>query len=193
MRPISTLPAITAVAFVLVATGTALAEKSKKDGDEISAILGAKTSVVQAIKIAEQETGGRAFEIGLENEKDAPLYEIRTVSKDKLTEITVDPETGTIVKVDNRGLIDKLFDWYDLDSIENLPASSPSLAEVVAVAEQNVGGAAIEADLDDDEENVPTFKVEVVKDNTVQKVLIDATTGTVLAIVTTDDDKDEDD
>lgn len=189
MHLFMTLPAVMATAIALGASGAALATEHD---NKISTILGAKTSVVQAIAAAEQRTGGRAFEIDLEKEKNAYLYEIRTVSKDKLTEVTVDPESGKVVKTDDEGLIAKLFDWEDRGAFDSLAASSTSLAEAIVVAEQNVGGTAIEADLDDDEENVPTFKIEVFKDNTVHKVLIDSTTGTVLAIAPSKDDEDDD-
>ena len=193
MRTILIRPAMTLAAIALGTPGAALA--SIHD-NEIPIILGAKTSVVQAIKTAEQKTGGRAFEIGLGKEKDAYLYEIRTVSEDKVKEVSIDPVSGDVVKADDEGLIAKILDWEEQGALDTLAASLTSLSDAIVVAEENVGGKAVEADFsedfDDDEESVPTFEIKVLKDNTVHKVFIDSTTGTVLAIVTSGNDENDD-
>ena len=65
-----------------------------------------------------------------------------------------------------------------------------SLAQAIATAEQQSGGKAIDAGLEN-EKGTMTFAVEVAKDNTVQKVLVDLQTGKVLKIVAADNDDGE--
>jgi uncharacterized membrane protein YkoI len=64
-----------------------------------------------------------------------------------------------------------------------------SLAQAIAAAEQQAGGKAIDAGLEN-ENGTMAFAIEVAKDNVVQKVLVDLQTGKVLKVVAADDEED---
>jgi len=188
------LPATMAAVFALGTAGAAFASSGEHgDGREIAAVLDAKISVAEAIAAAEQHSGGRAMKIDIDDENGAYLFEVKTVSKEKITEIFVDPASGKVVRSDDEGLIARIFDREDQDELAKLAASPTTLAAAIATAEQHTGGKAIEARVDDDDDNAMSFKVEVAKDNAVHKVIVDGATGKVVKVKTADHDEDDDD
>jgi len=91
-----------AALFALSASGAALAAAGEgESGQEIAAVLKAKISVVQAIATAEQQTGGRAMKIDVEKKNGAYLYEVKTVSKDRVVEVFVDPVSGQVIRAED--------------------------------------------------------------------------------------------
>ena len=56
-----------------------------------------------------------------------------------------------------------------------------TLTEAIKAAEKNVGGKAMEAELDD-ESNTVQFEIEVLKDGKIHEVMIDGITGKVLKV-----------
>ncbi|MBT9099927.1 PepSY domain-containing protein [Methylovulum psychrotolerans] len=66
-----------------------------------------------------------------------------------------------------------------------------SLTEAIKIAEQKIGGKALEAELEDKASTVQ-FEVEVVKDGILHEAMIDAKTGQVLKVALEDDDDDKD-
>jgi uncharacterized membrane protein YkoI len=192
MRHPKIIPAALAALIALGGTSVAFAATGEhENGQEIAAVLGAKTSLSQAIATAEQN-GGRAMKIGVEEKKGAYLYEVKVLSKNKVTEMFIDSATGQVVKTRNEGLIEKLFDREDRDELAKLTTSPTTLAAAVATAEQQVGGKAIEAGVEDKDGNI-VFKVDVAKDKTVQKVMIDAMNGKVLKVAASEEGEQDED
>lgn len=187
------LAATMAAVFALGAGGATLAANGENEhGREIAAVLGAKTSIAQAIAAAEQQTGGRAMKIEVEKEKGTYLYEVKTVSNDRIAEVFVDPASGQVVRSEDEGLIAKAFDKEDRDEFTRLGASSTTLAAAIATAEQHIGGKAIEASFDN-EDGTMRFEVEVAKDNAVHKVMIDSADGKVLKVAGGEKDEHNED
>lgn len=183
------LPTAIATAIFLGAAGVALADHGEKESaKEITAALNAKTSIAQAITAAEQKTGGRAMKVEIEREKGNYVYEIKTVSNDKIVKAFVDPTSGKVTGTEDEGLIAKIFDRDDRDEVAKMAASPTTLAAAITAAEQHVGGKAIEARFEA-EDGKPLFRVEVAKDSTVHKVTIDAANGKVLTVATKDEDE----
>ncbi len=176
------IPAAMAAVVALGATGAAFAESGEHEsGKEIAAVLGAKTSVAQAIAAAEQKTAGRAMKLEVEKEKGAYLYEIKTVSNGKVANVLIDPSSGQVVKIENEGLIAKVFDREDKAEFAKLAAAPTTLAAAIATAEQHIGGKAIEASFDD-ENGAMLFKVEVAKNDEVHRVAVDSATGKIAKV-----------
>lgn len=194
MRNSRLIPAAIAAILALGAAGTAFAESGEHENGEkkeMTAVVGAKTSVAQAIAAAEQKTGGRALKVDIEKEKGAYLYEVKTISKDKVSEVFVDLTSGAVTRTDDEGLIARMFDRRDQDELARLSASSTTLATAVATAEQHVGGKAIEAGFDA-ENGALIFKIKVAKDNAVHRVVVDSTTGKVMQVAAGQDGEYED-
>ncbi|MEQ8693967.1 MAG: PepSY domain-containing protein [Gammaproteobacteria bacterium] len=177
------IPATMAAAIALGATGAAFAATGGNDNtQEIAAALSAKTSSTQAIAAAEQQTGGRALKIGLEKEKGTYFYEVTTGVEGKAeTVVSVDLASGAIVGIDDNDRTMKFSDSEDRSKLTQLASSSMTLASAIAVAEQHVGGKAVEATFED-EDGTAQFEIQVSKGNTLHKVMIDRTNGTVLKV-----------
>ena len=89
-----------AVASVLIGAGVAMA-KSKEIGEqkEISTVLNAKTSLAQAIAAAEQQTGGKAINGGIQEQDGALAYEIEIAKGSVVQRVLVDLDSGKVIKV----------------------------------------------------------------------------------------------
>ena len=187
------IPATMAAIIALATAGAALAATGEQENTaEMSAILGAKTSLAEAIATAEKQTGGRAMRVDLEHKKGAYLYFVKTVSKDKVTEVFIDPASGKVTRTEDEGLIAKVFDTEDRSEFKNLAGSSVTLGSAVATAEHDTGGKAVDARFEN-EEGKMRYEVEVAKNNAIQKVVIDSASGKVLKVVTAEEGEHSED
>ncbi len=140
-------------------------------------------SLVEAIRVAEQETGGRAHKV----EMSVFAYAIETVAKDSSAEVIVDSASGKVVQVDRPGFFDAIANLFGSDDrrddqarLAHLEASPMTLAAAVAAAERETGGRAVQASLKS-LYGQTLFKVGVVKDLNLQEVLVDPVSGQVAA------------
>src|SRR5213593_2676216 len=69
----------------------------KLDSQEMTKLMEAKTSLAQAIAIAEKETGGKAIEAGFDNEDRATTLEVKVLKERIVNRVLVDPETGKVL------------------------------------------------------------------------------------------------
>jgi len=85
-------------------------------------------------------------------------------------------------------------DKPDAAEMARLAAAKTSLSQAIAIAEKETGGKAIDADFDN-QDGTLSLEIEVLKDNAVSKVIIDADTGKVVkvAAIAADDDDEEND
>jgi uncharacterized iron-regulated membrane protein len=90
--------ACTVVLITLAGAGAALAGERDQQS-ELNAVTNAKTSLSQAIAAAEQETGGKAVETGLENQDGVMAYEIKVAKGNTLQRVLVDADSGKVTKV----------------------------------------------------------------------------------------------
>lgn len=96
------VPAAMAAVLAAGVAGTAFAgDRGEEMGDrqEITTILNAKTSLAQAIAIAEQQTGGKAMESSLEQQAGTAAYEVRIAKADGVQKVLVAPDSGKVLKV----------------------------------------------------------------------------------------------
>lgn len=182
------VPAAMIAALSLGSAATALAATGESEGSrEIAAVLDAGTPIADAVAAAEQRTGGKALKAGIEAEDKASLYKITTVSKDRVTEVFVDPATGKVVRTEDEGMIDKLFGE---DDDAGLVKARATLVSAIAAAEQKVGGKAVEAGFDG-EDSAARFEVEVVRGKIVQKVIVDGTSGRAVKVLPASEDEND--
>jgi uncharacterized iron-regulated membrane protein len=90
--------ACTVVLITLAGAGAALAGENDQQS-ELNAVTNAKTSLSQAIAAAEQETGGKAVETGLENQDGVMAYEIKVAKGNTLQRVLVDADSGKVTQV----------------------------------------------------------------------------------------------
>ena len=157
------------------------------------------TSLAQAVRVAEKQTGGRARKAEMETERGIDVYEIKTVSKEGSTKVHVDPASGNVVRVNTPGIVAAVAGVFDRDeqredqaALARLEASSMSLADAIDAAQKETGGRAVKAMLKS-RHGSTLFEVKVVKDSTTQKVLIDPATARVVTAAPQGKRKNDDD
>ncbi len=119
-----------------------------KEQSEVAAVLAAPTSLSDAVRIAEKNADGKAFEAAMEDEDGRNLYEIAILSGDNVTEFAIDPATGNIIESEKEGLLADLM--RDDEELAALGKTKADLLSVIATAEQAAGGKAMEAEIDDE-------------------------------------------
>jgi uncharacterized membrane protein YkoI len=97
---------------------------------------------------------------------------------------------ATIVALGGAAGIAQAGDKPDAAELAQLAAAKTSLSQAIAIAEKETGGKAIDADFDN-EDGTLSLEIEVLKDNAVSKVIIDADTGKVLKVAAVADGEDE--
>ena len=155
-----------------------------------TALPAPRTSLAQAVGVAEKQTGGRAATARMQRQRGHYLYAIRTLSRDKSAKVFVDPASGNVVRVDEPGFIafvESILDrddrWKEQAMFAGLEASPMSLAGAIAAAEKETGGRAIRARSVDRYGNI-LFDVRLVKDAGLLRVQVDSATGKVVALPT---------
>jgi len=97
------IPAAMVAVITLGGAGIALAGSGEREADgrqEIRAVLSAKTSLSQAIAIAERKIGGKAVETGLENRNGAMAYEVKVAKGNRrIQTVLVTLDTGKVAAV----------------------------------------------------------------------------------------------
>lgn len=86
------------VAGGAIAAGSAGHHENEKS--ETAAILSAKLSVADAAKTAETETGGKAVEVSIDDEKGIVIYEVETLKADGSEfEVRINAMDGKVIKI----------------------------------------------------------------------------------------------
>jgi len=188
------------VAAVLAATTAvtqaAAQQQARPDG---ASGLQPQTSLAQAVRVAEQQTGGRARKAEMERKRGTYVYEVKTVSKDKSAQVVVDPASGNVLRVATPGVISSLGHVFDRKdqlkeqaALARLEASPMTLVGAIESAEKETGGRAVEAALASLYGST-LFEVSVLKDLTIHRVVIDPTTAKVTTLSSRGKRKDHDD
>ncbi|WP_031436739.1 PepSY domain-containing protein [Methylobacter tundripaludum] len=95
---------LTAMLAMVIITGTVAnvaqaTDTKNKDAKELQLFSQAKISLSEAIKAAEQKTGGKAMEADIDDESSTVQFEIETVKDGKIHKVMVDGKTGNVLKV----------------------------------------------------------------------------------------------
>jgi uncharacterized membrane protein YkoI len=189
--------AILAAAACVAIGAAAVVAQTSQPPPAGSAAPSAQASLIQAIRAAEQETGGRARKAETERDRDVDSYEIKTVARDRSAKVMVDRASGRVLRVEGPGFFERVANVFDKDdqredeaSLARLEASPMTLAAAAATAERETGGRAVKAALED-QHGATVFKVTVVKDLVPQKVLVDPASGKVAPVATKREDDDD--
>jgi len=190
---------LTAIAPLLGATTTvvrATAQQAEPGGP--SSPL-RPTSLAQAVRIAEQQTGGRARQAELERERGVDVYEIKTVARDTSGKVVVDAASGKVVRLDTPGVFSAIGQMFDRDdrrkdqvAFARLEGTAMTLVGAIDAAEKDSGGRAVKASLRTLYGST-LFEVRVVKDLTLKTLVVDPATARVVAAPFDKKHKDDDD
>jgi uncharacterized membrane protein YkoI len=145
----------------------------------------AQSSLVQAIRVAEQQTGGRARKAEMEREQGVDAFEIKTVARDTSATVIVDMASGKVLRIEGPGFLGSLFEREDQREdqadLARLEASPMKLVDAIAAAESETGGRAVTASMKS-QYGQTLFEVGVVKDLIPNKVMVDPASGKVVAV-----------
>ena len=170
----------TAVAGAVYASGSG---EKHEDAREIASITAAPVTLRQAIETAEKESRGQTLEAEAEREDGRLVYEISTLADGKVYEFMIDPQSGAV--------LDK-----EIEAAEDDELPAGSIVEITAAmtaAEAAGNGQAIEAELET-KDGRALYEVEVLSGQSIATILVDATSGEVLALEDSrHNDKDHDD
>lgn len=93
----------TVVLLGAAGAGTAvLAGERDRDRDtaaEMQAVAAMRTTLPQAIAAAEQATGGRAIEAGIDHENGRLTLKVGTLKGTERQEVTINPDTGAVLHI----------------------------------------------------------------------------------------------
>ena len=82
-----------------VAIAYAGSNDNSQDSQEMTVLRNAKISLAQAITGAEQQSGGKAINAGLNNENGAMTYGVEVIKGNTIQTVLIDINTGQVVKV----------------------------------------------------------------------------------------------
>ena len=89
----------TIVMMAITVTGVQANESKEKETQELKLFNAAKVSLIDAIKVAEQKTGGKAMEAEVNDDSDTIQFKIDVLKDGKTHEVIVDGKTGSVLKV----------------------------------------------------------------------------------------------
>jgi uncharacterized membrane protein YkoI len=97
MRTINGAAIALAGVLFLGLAGPTFAANSDDEAREETALQGSKLTLSQAISTAEQQTGGKAFDAGVDVEHEKPRLVVETNGPNGVQTVVFDAETGQII------------------------------------------------------------------------------------------------
>lgn len=159
----------------LVVAAAATGAYAADDKDKVRAMEGAKTSLTQAIEMAEKEGKGKAIDVEFDTSDKGGEYDVKVLTQDRLTNYKIDAATGAVLSADNEP-IEKFFTRL---KPEEVSAAQATLAQAIGVAEKSVGGRATEAEVEREADRVQ-YDVTVAKaDGSTHSVKVDGASGQI--------------
>ena len=85
------------LAATLAATSVGAYAAQATPQNDALAVTSAKTSLIQAVTLAEQHAGGKASEAEFKHSKDGPIYKVEIVNGTQVFDVKVDADKGTVI------------------------------------------------------------------------------------------------
>ena len=196
MKNLSTLTKSAIIALTIAGVGaTAIAApttntKAVTGSSEAVSAMQSKISLTQAIDIAKRNAKGdlvsASFDYDDDNGNNAVNneYEVKLISNGTSYEVKIDANTGKVLKTEQEKL-----DKEDMAEYSAMKQAKVSLTSAMQKATQSVNGKVIGAEFEL-EKGQATYDIEVVKNNQIYDVSIDANTGKVLSSQVDMEDED---
>ena len=189
MKNLSTLTKSAIIALTIAGVGaTAIAApatntKAVTGSSEAVRAMQSKISLTQAIDIAKQNAKGDLISAEFDYDDDddngngavTGEYEVEFVSNGTAYEVKIDANTGKVIETEKEKL-----DKEDMAEYRALMQAKVTLTSAMQKATQSVNGKVIGVEFEL-EKGQALYDIEVVKDNQIYDVSIDANTGKVLS------------
>jgi len=172
-------------------------QDANSDRAEVNRFLSSPTSLTNAIKTAEGETGGRAVVAEFNGEDKISVFEITTLNGDAVTSVEIDTVTGKVVDTEKEGMLSRLIN-DDPKEFAGLSTMKLSLTELISRAEAKAGGKVMDINFEaDDMTGKAAPHVEVARaDGTSLVLAVNPGDGSMTVVADADrngDDMDHDD
>ena len=188
MKNLSMLTKSAIIALTIVGVGaTAIAapaanNKAVTGSSEAISAMQSKISLTQAIDIAKQNAKGDLISAEFDYDDDddgkgaaTSEYEVEFISNGKSYEVKIDANTGKVIETEEKKL-----DKEDMAEYNAMKQAKVTLTSAMQKAAQSVNGKVISAEFEL-EKGQAFYDIEIVKDNQIYDVSIDANTGKVLS------------
>ncbi len=168
-----------ALSGALLSTVASAATQATKSS-EVRAAQASKISLKQAIDIASKKSSGTLISAEFDDDDDKAqggVYEIEFNTETHNHEVKVDAMTGKIISTET----DRL-DSGDIADFKTLKQAKVNIAKAMSIAEKATGGRIMEIEFKNDRDyadHTSYYEVEVLKDNHIVELKIDANTGKV--------------
>ncbi len=186
MKNLSTLAKSMIVALSIAGVGAAAIAapatntKAVTSSSEAVSAMQSKISLTQAIDIAKQNAKGDLVSAEFDYDDDGKgaatsEYEVEFISNGKSYEVKIDDNTGKVIETEEEKL-----DKEDMVEYSAMKQAKVTLASAMQKATQSVNGKVIGVEFEL-EKGQALYDIEIVKDNQIYDVSIDANTGKVLS------------
>lgn len=144
------------------------------------AIAQSKLTLAQAIAIAQKTVKGNVVSAEFDQEDHGATseFEVKLVKGDTEYEIKIDASTGKVTKAEQERM-----DADDLADYKTMQQSKVNLNQAMQIATQKYPGKLLEAEFDM-EKGQAVYKIKIAQGTQVQKVVMDANTGKIIATKT---------
>ena len=88
---------ILTIAVVMLFAGVMTTPASASEGNDARGVVQAPVSIMEAITAAEQHAQGIASRAEYEQGENGPVYDVEVVAGDKVLDIEIDAEKGTVL------------------------------------------------------------------------------------------------
>jgi uncharacterized membrane protein YkoI len=172
---LSTTPVLAAQLSAPAAVQETKAAPSKAD---LQALDHVKVPITGAISAAAKHANGsKVIDASFDTGNGKPIYKVKTYQSNAVWEGIVDAQSGQIIGV---GTItqESQLDQEDKAELAGLQQATTTLAQAVDIAERRGAGKAISAGLEETNGKI-VYEVHVMKNGSIQKVVIDPKTGQI--------------
>ena len=176
---ISAAPVLAAQPEMHVAAADQKIKAEPANKADLKAFSQAKVSIADAIAAADKHSGkGKVIDVSFDAGNGKPVYNVKTYQNGSVWEGAVDARSGQVIGA-GKTTQESLLDQEDKAELAGLQQATVTLAQAVDTAEKRVSGKAMSAGLEETKGQI-VFEVMIVKNGSVQKIVIDPKTGQVL-------------
>jgi uncharacterized membrane protein YkoI len=145
---------------------------------ELKAFDQVKVPITSAISVADKHvSGSKVIDASFDAGDGKPVYKVKTYQNNSVWEGTIDAQSGQVIGVGTTTQESQL-DQEDKAELAGLQHATTTLAQAVDTAEKRGAGKAISAGLEETNGKI-VYEVLVVKNGSIQKVVIDPKTGQI--------------
>jgi uncharacterized membrane protein YkoI len=171
--------------FGNVALAQPVAQPSSINGD-ISAFHGNQTTLVNAIQVIEQSTGGKVLDIRFSNAKGVPAYHAVVVKGGQVQFFQIAERSQNVIELDASSRPVWMLGWRSKADVHYAKGATVSLSNAIRTAQQSKNGApaaaaGIARSASNPDSDVQAYTVLLDDGGRVRSVSVDISTGEVIA------------